>query len=149
DTYGFYFSGACGGCNIFTFMPYTWASGGDILNSDGTKATLSPNPVLKDALSFYQRMWAAGDIPKGSKSDDGTNFLNAFTTGKIGMVGSGAFAVGTLKSQFPKIDFGITPLPSKDGSGSSSFAGGDVIGIPSGSKNVDAAWEFINWCLSS
>lgn len=31
-TYGFYFSGSCGGCNIFTFMPYTWASGGDIFN---------------------------------------------------------------------------------------------------------------------
>ena len=28
---GFYFSGACGGCNAFTFMPLVWASGGEIL----------------------------------------------------------------------------------------------------------------------
>ena len=34
---GFYFSGACGGCNIFTLTPYIWASGGDVLSVDGTK----------------------------------------------------------------------------------------------------------------
>jgi multiple sugar transport system substrate-binding protein len=148
DTYGFYFSGACGGCNIFTFMPYIWASGGDILNSDGTKATIDTTPQVKDALSFYRDLWSAGDIPAGSKADDGTNFLNAFATGNVGMVGSGAFAVGTLKQQHPEIDFGVAPLPGKDG-GSSSFAGGDVIGIPSGSAHADQAWDFITWCLGS
>jgi multiple sugar transport system substrate-binding protein len=146
DTYVFYFSGACGGCNIFTFMPYVWASGGDILNANGTQATVSPNPILKDALSFYHRMWAAGDIPAGAKSDDGTNFFTPFSTGKIGMLGSGAFSVGTLKQQYPNVDFGVAPLPGKDG-GNSSFAGGDVIGVPKGSQHVNEAFDFINWCL--
>lgn len=147
DTYGFYFSGGCGGCNIFTFMPYVWASGGDILNADGTKATVNPNSQLKNGMSFYHSMWAAGDIPAGSRSDDGTNFLTPFTTGKIGMQGSGAFAIGTLKNQYPNIDFGVTPLPGENG-GSSSFAGGDVIGVPKGSNHVNEAFDFINWCLS-
>ena len=34
DTYGYYFSGACAGCNAFTFMPLIWASEGDILSED-------------------------------------------------------------------------------------------------------------------
>lgn len=148
DTYGFYFSGACGGCNIFTFAPYIWASGGDILNNTGTKATIYPNPVLKDALSFYRRMWQAGEMPTSAKSDSGTNFFTPFTTGKIGMVGSGAFSIGTLKAQYPKINFGVAPLPSKDGAASSSFAGGDVIGVPKGSQHVNEAFDFINWCLT-
>ena len=148
DIYGFYFSGSCGGCNIFTFMPYTWASGGDILNADGTQATVSPNPILKDALSLYRRMWVAGDIPASAKSDPGTNFFSPFGTGKIGIVGSGAFAVGTLKQQFPNINFGVAPFPSKDGSNVSSFAGGDVIGVPKGSQHVNEAFDFINWCLT-
>src|SRR6266568_2346493 len=113
DTYGFYFSGACGGCNIFTFAPYIWASGGDVLNSDGTKATIASSPQVKDALEFYHRMWAAGDIPPGAKADDGTNFLNTFIGGKIGMQGTGAFAIGSLKNSSSKIDFGVTPLPGK------------------------------------
>lgn len=148
DYYGFYFSGSCGGCNIFTFMPYIWASGGDILNAEGTQATVSPNPVLKDALSFYRRMWVAGDIPPSGKADPGTNFFTPFTTGKVGMQGAGAFAVGTLKQQYPNINFGVAPLPSKDGTTSSSFAGGDVIGVPKGSQHVNEAFDFINWCLS-
>ncbi|MBO0781034.1 MAG: extracellular solute-binding protein, partial [Ktedonobacteraceae bacterium] len=39
------------------------------------------------------------------------------------------------------------PLPGKV-SGNSSFAGGDVIGVPKGSQHVDQAFEFINWCLT-
>ncbi|WP_220207734.1 ABC transporter substrate-binding protein [Reticulibacter mediterranei] len=148
DTYGFYFSGGCGGCNIFTFAPYFWASGGDILNQDGTKATIASSPQVKDALEFYHRMWAAGDMPAGAKSDDGTNFLNTFTTGKIGIQGTGAFAIGSLKSTYPNLDFGVAPLPGKDG-GNSSFAGGDVIGIPKGSAHAKEAFDFISWCLGS
>lgn len=148
DTYGFYFSGSCGGCNIFTFMPYIWASGGDILNAEGTQATISPNPILKDALSFYHRMWQAGDVPPSAKSDPGTNFFTPFSTGKIGIQGTGSFAVGTLKQQFPNINFGVAPFPSEDGSSVSSFAGGDVIGVPKGSQHVNEAFDFINWCLT-
>jgi multiple sugar transport system substrate-binding protein len=64
----------------------------------------------------------------------------------VGMTALGAFSIGLLPRDYPKIDFGVTPLPGKTG-GSASFAGGDCIGIPKGSKNVDEAWKFIQWCL--
>ena len=39
----------CGGCNVFTFMPLVWASGGDILAEDGSKATLdTPADARRD-----------------------------------------------------------------------------------------------------
>lgn len=123
-----------------------WASGGDILSVDGNTATVDTAPV-KAALSFYKRLWDGGNIPQGAKTDSGTNFFSAFATGKIGMVGSGAFSIGALKKDYPKLNFGLTPLPGEKG-GSSSFAGGDVIGIPAGSKNVKEAQDFITWCLS-
>lgn len=145
DIKGYYFSGACAGCNAFTFLPLIWASGGDVLSADGKSATLN-TPAVKDALALYRRMWEAGYIPAGAKTDNGTNFLTAFATGKIGMAGTGAFSIGILKRDYPKVDFGLAPLPGKNG-GSSSFAGGDSIGIPKGSKNVQEAWNFIKWCL--
>lgn len=143
---GFYFSGACGGCNIFTFAPYIFASGGTVLSADGRKATLE-TPEVKKALAFYRRMWEAGAMPSGAKTDNGASFISAFFTNKIGMVGSGAFSIGLLKKEHPEIDFGVTFLPGEKG-GWSSFAGGDSIGIPAGSKHVKEAWEFITWCLS-
>ncbi|HSI50518.1 MAG TPA: sugar ABC transporter substrate-binding protein [Ideonella sp.] len=143
---GFYFSGACGGCNIFTFAPYIWASGGDVLSADGRSASLD-SPQVRDALGFYRRMWTGKLVPQGAKNDAGQNFINAFFTGKVGMVGTGAFAIGLLKKDHPEIDFGVTPLPGAKG-GQASFAGGDSIAIPKGSKAKAAAWEFIAWCLS-
>lgn len=143
---GFYFSGACGGCNIFTMTPYVWASGGDVLSADGTQETLD-TPALRNTLAMYRRMWNDGLMPGGAKTDNGSNFINPFFTGKIGMVGTGAFAIGLLKREHPEIDFGVTPLPGDKG-GNASFAGGDSIAIPATSKHKKEAWDFIQWSLS-
>ncbi len=143
DKYGYYFSGSCAGCNAFTYLPLMWASGGDVLSDDGSTATVT-DPNVAAALDFYRQMWADGQIPPGAQADTGTDFANAFTTGKIGMAGSGAFAISMLKNDHPEINFGVTYLPGKD-DGQSSFAGGDSIGIPSGSKYPKEAYEFIQW----
>lgn len=146
DIYGFYFSGSCAGCNAFTFMPLIWASGGDVLSEDGATATLT-DPNVAAALAFYRQMWADDLIPPGAQADTGTDFANAFTTGKIGMVGTGAFAINNIKTNFPEIEFGATFLPGAEG-GASSFAGGDSIAIPAGSKYPNEAFEFIQWATS-
>lgn len=146
DTYGFYMSGACAGCNAFTVLPYIWASGGDVLSEDGKTATVT-NPQVKATLQFLHQMYVDKQIPESSKSDTGTDFLNGFASGKIGMAGSGAFSIAALKKEHPDVDFGITPLPGQNG-GSSSFAGGDTIAIPAGSKRPDQAFEFIKWFLN-
>lgn len=143
DIYGYYFSGACAGCNAFTFLPLIWASGGDVLSDDGTEATVT-DPNVAAALDFYRQLWENGQMPPGAQADTGSDFANAFTTGKIGMVGSGAFAISMLKNDYPDINFGVTYLPGAE-DGVSSFAGGDSIGIPSGSKYPDQAFEFIEW----
>src|SRR3954447_8894455 len=141
DYYGYSFAAAGGGCNIFEFTPHIWASGGDVLSSDGKKATLD-TPQVTDALQFYRDMYTAGGMPSGVKTDSGNQQAPTFSSGKLGMTPLGAFAVSTFKDS--KVNFDVTPLPGKDGS-NSSFAGGDEIAIPSGSKNKPAAQEFVKW----
>ena len=77
DTYGFYFSGNCGGCNIFTFTPLVWASGGDIFADGGKKATLD-TPQMHDAVAFYQGMVKDGLVPAGAQTDTGCQLLRSF-----------------------------------------------------------------------
>ena len=89
DNYGYYFSGACAGCNAFTFLPLMWASGGDVLSADGTTRDAHGPRPSKQRWSSTSQMWADGSIPAGAQADTGTDFANAFTTGKIGMVGTG------------------------------------------------------------
>lgn len=146
DTYGYYFSGSCAGCNAFTYLPLIWASGGDVLSEDYSEPTLD-DPIVREALQLYRTMWEEGLIPEGAQIDNGADFVNAFASGKIGMAGTGAFGINNYKTNAPDIDFGVTLLPGKDG-GTASFGGGDVIGIPKGSAYVDEAWEFIEWLLS-
>lgn len=142
---GFYFSGACGGCNIFTLAPLIWASGGDVMN--GNRAALD-SPMVTEALRFYRDMWQKGLISPSAKTDDGATFGDGFGDGKLGMVASGAFQVGSLKKNSPNLNFGVTPLPGKDG-GSSSFAGGDTIAIMKGARDKAAAWDFVRWAVDA
>jgi multiple sugar transport system substrate-binding protein len=144
-TKGFVFSGACGGCNIFELTPHIWASGGNVLNDDGTKARLDSSEVT-DALQLYQDMWKAGDMPSLVQTDNGPNAGTAFQGGTIGMKEDGTGFLGALVAG-KKVNFGVAPIPGKDG-GSASFAGGDNMSIMSGSKNPTGAWEFVKWITS-
>src|SRR3954452_17867519 len=141
DYYGFAFAGACGGCNVFELTPHIWGSGGDVLSSDGKKATLD-TPEVTAALQFYRDMYTSGEMPTNVKTDSGNQQAPTLSSGKLGMTPFGALAVSTFKAA--KVSFGVTPLPGKDG-GTASFAGGDEIAIPTGSNNKPAAQEFIKW----
>jgi multiple sugar transport system substrate-binding protein len=146
DTKGFYFSGACGGCNIFTFTPLIWASGGDILTENGAKATLD-TPQMRDAIAFYRDMVKKGLVPEGARTDTGSNFFAAFARGNIGLAPSGAFAIGALNTQYPDIDYGVTFLPGKTG-GWSSFAGGDNFVVTKGTTKLKAIKAFLDFSYS-
>lgn len=146
DIRGFYFSGACGGCNAFTFMPLIWASGGDILVDNGNKATLD-TPQMKDAIDLYRRMVAKGYVPESAKTDSGTNFFGGFATDKVGISPIGAFAIGNLVKNYPDVEFGVTFLPGKNG-GRSSFAGGDNFVVTAGRDNLNAVREFLDFVYS-
>ena len=144
DHYGFYFPGGCAGCNVFTVLPLIWAAGGDVLTPDGSKPTLDSAPV-RQALGLYRDLWNAKLVPQAARADGGQNWTGAFASGKVGMFSTGAFAIAALKKLNPDLDFGVTYLPGAEPGKWSSFAGGDSIGIPRGSRNVAAAWEFIRW----
>lgn len=146
DTYGFYFSGGgCGGCMIFTFTPLVWGAGADILSEDGKTATLD-TPQMRKAVEIYRNLVAKDTVPAGAASDNGVNFLS-ITNGKIGQQSLGAFAIGTLVTQHPEIDFGVTLIPGVDGK-PSSFAGGDNFVVTRGTPRLDDIKAFLEYTYS-
>ena len=147
DTYGFYFSGSCPGCNIFTMSPLMVASGAKMLPASAGDEPLAGTGV-KEVLQVYRAMWAEGLIPKSAQSDNGANFVATFKTGKVGIQGAGGFIIADLKKEVPNLDFGVAFLPGvKDGQ-ASAFVGGDVVAIPKGSKHAALALQFVKWELS-
>ena len=147
DTYGFWFSGACPGCNIFVTSPMMVAAGSKMLPKNGTDDALTGDGV-KIVLEALKTMWDEGLIPENAETDTGANFVSAFTTGKIGIAGTGGFLISLMAREHPEFNYGLTVLPGVEPGQVSGFVGGDVVAIPANGKNEAAAREFLTWVLS-
>ncbi len=149
DTYGFYFAGGGAGPNAYTYLPQIWAAQGDVIDYIAHKATMTTDPTVKEAFQYYSDLWKAGVMPDSAKAEDGSTWLKTFATGKIGIQPlGGGWGIRGVIEQNPNLNFGVTYLPGKTSGQTSSFAGGDTIGVTKAAKSVDAAWEFIEWSLS-
>ena len=149
DTYGFYFAGACAGCNAYTYLPQIWAAGGDVIDYETHTATIGTDPVTREAFEYYKSMVDAGLVPEGAKAEDGSTWMSTFASGNIGIQPlGGGWGIRGVASQNPDMNFGVTALPGKEDGQTASFAGGDTIAVSSSAQSVDAAWEFIEWTLS-
>ena len=149
-TYGYYLAGNCAGCNIFTFGPLIWASGGTIEPKDAADEPLTGDNLPK-VLEWARMMHKEGLINPAAQSENGSTFAEQFGTGKIGIMGTGNFNLYLLKDQNLDLfngNVGITFLPGLEPGSSASFAGGDIVTIPKGSKRVTDAVDFMKFILS-
>lgn len=144
DTYGFYFPGNCAGCDAYTMLPYLAAAGEPIFTDDGTKAQVD-TASMKATLDLYKKLFDEGIVPASAKSDDGTNWAKLFNAGKIGILPIGNFNYGTAEQG--KVNYGEAGLPAPDGTSTSGFIGGDVIGISKNSTHKAQAFDFLTWVL--
>jgi multiple sugar transport system substrate-binding protein len=147
DTYGFYFSGACAGCNIFVLSPYMVASGAKLLPASADEDALQ-GPGVKEVLQAYRDMWTEGLVPASAQTDNGSNFVSLFEAGKIGIEGAGGFLIADIKKAVPNLNFGVAFLPGITEGQKSAFVGGDVVIIPKNTKHADIALQFIKWQLT-
>ena len=147
DTYGFWFSGACPGCNIFVTSPMMVAAGSKMLPKNGEDEALTGDGV-KIVLEALKTMWDEDMIAANAETDTGANFVSAFTTGKIGIAGTGGFLISLMAREHPEFNYGLSVLPGIEPGQVSAFVGGDVVAVPANGKNEAAAREFLTWVLS-
>jgi len=130
---------------VWEYEAMLWAAGGDILNSDNTKAVFNQAGGVR-ALTTLQQMAQAKDLyldfhPDAGKSEE------LFNSGKIGMIITGPWDL----SSFPAVHYGVQFMPSFDPGGShQTIAGPDnwVI-FDNGPARVAAAWTFLKWFTST
>ncbi|MFI6484593.1 ABC transporter substrate-binding protein [Nonomuraea sp. NPDC050663] len=144
---GYYLPGNCAGCNIFTVGPLMWASGATIEATDGSAEPLTGDGV-KQVLQFTRDMVKAGNVPDGSRTENGETFHLQFGSGKVGMMGTGNFNITLARQQNPSMNFGISLLPGIAPGSSASFIGGDLVVVPKGSERVADAVNVMKFLLS-
>ena len=99
----------------------------------------------KDLIDFYGfdklRRWQAG-------AGDEFSAQNAFERGKLAMAIDGEYRTAFIKAEHPDLDYGTAPMPVSDSHPELYGAGyvtGNIVGIPKGAKNKDAAWELVKY----
>jgi multiple sugar transport system substrate-binding protein len=143
DTYGTYFGGNCGGCNVFTWWPIIWADGGAVMNEDGTEAMLNTD-TAKEIYRTFGALWDEGVINPESQQEAGPTWTQPFPAGKVGIM---PMPASLEESEgMPLDNLGVTAIAGVNG-GESTFVGGDSIGLSKDSKNPEQAWNFITWML--
>jgi len=141
--YGTYFGGNCGGCNVFTWWPISWADGSAVMNPEGTEALLN-SQTMKDIYHTFGALWDEGVIDPNSIQETGPTWTQPFPAGQIGIMPMPASLQET--EGMPLDNLGVTSIKGVNG-GESTFVGGDSIGVSKDSQHIDQAWNFITWML--
>jgi len=142
---GTFFGGNCGGCNVFTWWPISWAEGQPVMNQEGNQSFLNSD-TMKQIYRTFGALWDEGVIHRDSQAEAGPTWTGYFPRGIIGIMPMPASLQGMANANLRDEDIGVTPIGGLS-KGESTFVGGDSIGVSKDSKNVDQAWNFLAWML--
>lgn len=147
---GSYLAGQSGGALVFDLFPSVWADGETVMNDDGTEATLN-NDSMKGVLDAYKELAdTANGLGAGSKEETGATWTAPFANGKIGVMPYPNTSTTALfdAEKDGGFEVGVTPIPGTKEGKTSTFLGGDAMGISKDSKHVAQAWNFLSWLMS-
>ena len=148
---GSYLAGQSGGALVFDLFPSVWADGESVMNKDGSEATLD-NDSMKGVLDAYKELAnTTNGLGAGSKEETGATWTAPFANGNIGVMpypntSSTALFEAEKDGGF---EVGVTPIPGTKEGRTSTFLGGDAMGISKDSKHVAQAWNFLYWLMQS
>lgn len=125
----------------FTWYPFLWSAGGEVVNADSTKSALR-TPEAASAFDLWGKLVRDGYAPK--KTTAITADLGPLARGECSMQVCGFWAIGQLKSAFPKEmgNIGIVALPAPAGGKPTTVYGGWTQMINAKSKHVEQAKAF-------
>lgn len=148
---GSYLAGQSGGALVFDLFPSVWADGESVMNKDGSEATLD-NDSMKGVLDAYKELAnTTNGLGAGSKKETGATWTAPFANGKIGVMPYPNTSTTALfdAEKDGGFEVGVAPIPGTKEGKTSTFLGGDAMGISKDSKHVAQAWNFLYWLMQS
>lgn len=148
---GSYLAGQSGGALVFDLFSSVWADGESVMNKDGSEATLD-NDSMKGVLDAYKELAnTTNGLGAGSKEETGATWTAPFANGKIGVMPYPNTSTTALfdAEKDGGFEVGVAPIPGTKEGKTSTFLGGDAMGISKDSKHVAQAWNFLYWLMQS
>ncbi|AKG22321.1 ABC transporter substrate-binding protein [Calothrix sp. 336/3] len=133
---------------VFTWLPFMWSAGGELMGGDGQTpagVNLADNQGAIAALEFWRTLVKDGSAilsapERGYETD-------AFIQGKIAMQITGPWTLTYLKNDVPGGDFGVFPIPKSQRS-ATSIGGENLFFFKTSPEREKAAFKFAEYVLS-
>jgi multiple sugar transport system substrate-binding protein len=122
-----------------------WTYGGDLVTADKKSGLDTPAGIK--AATLYRTMIDKGYSEPSVTAYNREDVQNLFKQGKIGMMITAPWLIGQIKTEAPKLDYGIAPIP--EGSRPATYGVTDSIVMFENSKHKKEAWDFLNFVFQT
>jgi multiple sugar transport system substrate-binding protein len=132
----------------FTWYPFLWQGGGDVVDSSG-KASAFNSQATVDALTLWQETTKRKIAPTTVQGGGGGDLVANLASGYTAMAEMVTAGASFLDSGAKDFEYGVFPLPApSSGSDPMTIMGGWAWCVNKGGRNPEAAAEFAAWAIA-
>ncbi len=128
-----------------------WAFGGDFYDEENNVLTVN-DPAIIEAMQWELDYASSFGLTKfvdwASGVMSGSGATDPFISGKVAMTVKRNDELTDINKYAPDMKLAVAPIPTKDASHTTTWAGGWGWTIPRGAKNPEASMEFIKYMVS-
>ncbi|WP_232667308.1 ABC transporter substrate-binding protein [Pseudonocardia sp. TRM90224] len=124
----------------FTFYPWVWQGGGDVIDLRTQRATLT-SPSMLAALELFAESITRGVASRTPPASG--EIVSGFKQGLAAMWQRGPWSIQEFALQAPEHRYGIIPLPTPPGGQPTTVGGGWAWAVNNRGRNPEAAARFV------
>ncbi|MGI8475843.1 MAG: ABC transporter substrate-binding protein [Thermomicrobiales bacterium] len=129
----------------FTWYPFMWEGGGEMVNADGKTSGMRSDGAVQ-ALKLWQDAVTKGVAPREVLGGGGFNVAANLASGYCAMQNLGIWGISDLKANAPDFKYGVFPLPlPPNGKPSTDLGGWAFVANAKGADPESAA----KFCVSA
>jgi multiple sugar transport system substrate-binding protein len=132
----------------FTWYPFLWQAGGDVVDAGGKKSTFD-SPATASALDLWQKAIKSKVAPRTAQGGGGGDLVANLASGYAAMQPMVTAGGSFLDAGAKNFEYGYFPLPTPTASAKPmTVMGGWAFCVNKNSPNAKAAAEFCAWALA-
>ncbi|MBV9672465.1 MAG: sugar ABC transporter substrate-binding protein [Verrucomicrobia bacterium] len=146
--FGLLFDTTPGYYQNFTWYPFMWQGGGDMVTPDSRKSAFN-SPGTIQALKLFQDSIKLGIAPRSGLGFGGPDVVANLASGYCAIQNVGIWAISGLRDAAKDFQYGVFPLPIPPNGQPKSVLGGWAFVANAKGKDPETAAKFCVWTVGS
>ncbi|HEY0791246.1 MAG TPA: sugar ABC transporter substrate-binding protein [Chthoniobacterales bacterium] len=132
----------------FSWYPFLWQGGADMVTKDGKKSAFNSAGTAQ-ALKFWQDSINQNVAPRSALGFGGPDIVANLGAGYCAMQNVGIWGISALRESAPGFEYGVFPCPTPPNGKPTSVLGGWSFVANAKGKDPETAAKFCVWALGS